>query len=113
MDRGWGYGDKRAESGVEGAESGLEWAETGVDGAGSGGRGGGIGGREPGKIGREIDFFYRKFKENGPLVGFQLEFVYCPSKDGDCRENEIIIVGCLFTFGSCHSEAKQKHCPSL
>ena len=63
MDRGWGYGDKRAESDVEGAESGVEWAETGVDGAGSGGRGGGIGGGEPGKIGREIDFFIENSKK--------------------------------------------------
>ena len=31
-------------------------------------------------------------------VGFQPEFTYCPSKNGECSENEIIKVGCLFTF---------------
>ena len=29
---------------------------------------------------------------------FQLVFFDCPTKNGDCRENEIIKVGCLFTF---------------
>ena len=31
-------------------------------------------------------------------VGFQLDFFYCPSKNGGCQEKEIIKVGCLFTF---------------
>ena len=50
---------------MAGAESGVEGAESGVEGAGSGDIGGWIGGGEFGKIGREIDFFYRKFRENG------------------------------------------------
>ena len=37
-------------------------------------------------------------------VGFQLDFFYCHSKNRDCRENEIIRVGCLKgNDRSCHS----------
>ena len=43
----------------------MKGAESGVEGAGSGGRGGGIWGGESEKLGRDIDFFYRKFRENG------------------------------------------------
>ena len=45
-------------------------------------------------------------------VGFQPGFFDCSSKNGECRENEIIKVGCLFTFLideniSCHSQAEK------
>ena len=40
---------------------GWRGRDAGVEGAGSGDRGGG----SLGRLGRKIDYFYRKFKENG------------------------------------------------
>ena len=57
--RGGGQGG--GGSGIRWAESGVVGAESGVEGAGSGGRGAG----SLERLGREIDFFNRKFRENG------------------------------------------------
>ena len=38
---------------------------AGVEGVGSGDKGDGIGARSLERLGREIDFFYRRFRENG------------------------------------------------
>ena len=45
------------------------------------------------------------------MGSFRLNF-YCPSKNGECRENGIIKLGCLFTFKksidrSCHSREEK------
>ena len=62
MDRGGGgTGIRWAESGVEGAESGVVGVESGVEGLGAGVEGAG----SLERLGPEIDFFNRKFRENG------------------------------------------------
>ena len=65
-----------------------------------------------------VDYFVTRSMLCMAPVGFQLEIFDCPSKNGDCRENGIIIIGFFFHFWkvndrSCHSEAEQKRCPRL